>query len=152
MAGASWVGSNKVQSVQTTDRHHEGVPSPPASRIGTTVLGLIFLATTAVLGALLGGAYVRFLMPRAVDGWAGIAQALGGLMTGGLIAIVIAAFLVVPLARRGTRALAVAALVVTCGAALIALVLYLARPERTSQGAAGNERGSPPLLSKTAPA
>ena len=111
-----------------------------ASRIGTIVLGLIFIATTGTLGALLGGVFVRFFMPRAPDGWTGIARGLGGLMTGGLIAVVIAAFLVVPLARRGTRALALSAAVATSLAALLFLVLYLARPQPSNTGAIGGLR------------
>ncbi len=114
-----------------------------ASRVGAAVLGLIFVALTGVLGALLGGAYVRFLMPRAVDGWTGIAEALGGLMTGGLIGIVIALFLAVPLARRGARALAIAAAASAAAAGLLLLTLYLARPQRSDQRIRllpGNER------------
>ncbi len=108
--------------------------SGTASRVGVFVLGLVFVASTGALGALLGGAYVRFLMTPAADGWTGIARGLGGLMTGGLIAIVIAIFLVVPLARRGTRAVALAAAVAASTAAVLILVLYLARPNRPDQG------------------
>ncbi len=110
-------------------------PGPPAGRVGTVVLGLIFLVTMGALGALLGGAYVRFLMPRAADGWTGIAQALGALISGGLIAVVIAGLLVVPLARRGARALALGAAVAASAAALLLLALYLSRPKRTNQDA-----------------
>ncbi len=104
-----------------------------ASRVGTIVLGLIFVACSGAFGALLGGAYVRFLVPRAVDGWTGIAQGLGGLMTGGLVAVVVALLLAVPLARRGTRALALAAAAAAGAAAVLVMVLYLARPQRASQ-------------------
>ncbi len=110
--------------------------SGAASRVGVFVLGLVFVVSTGALGALLGGAFVRFLMTSAADGWTGIARGLGGLMTGGLIAIVAAIFLVMPLASRGLRTLAVAAAVAASAAALIALVLYLARPHRPDLGSA----------------
>ncbi len=117
--------------------------SGPASRAGVFILGLVFVACTGALGALLGGASVRFLMPRAPDGWTGIAQGLGGLMTGGLIAIVVAIFLVVPLARRGTRALAVAVAATASAVAVLVLVLYLTRPSRPDQGTAVGSSQAP---------
>lgn len=105
------------------------------------VLGLIFVVCSGALGALLGGAYVRFFMPPAADGWTGIAQGLGGLMTGGVIAIVAASFLAVPLARRGTRALAIGAATSLGAAGLVFLALYLARPNRANQDARTGDDG-----------
>ncbi len=104
------------------------------NRLETVALGLVFVVCTSVFGAMLGGTFVRFLMPPAADGWTGIARSLGGLMTGGLVALVVAAFLAVPLARRGTRALAIGTAAAVSAAALIALVIYLARPHRPNQG------------------
>lgn len=120
-------------------------PDNAASRVATVALGLIFVVATGALGALLGGAYVRFLIPPAADGWTGIARGLGGLMTGGLLAIVIATFLVVPLARRGARALASSAAAAATGAALLLLALYLTSPPRPEHDA-GADQPAPTAL------
>ena len=120
-----------------------------ASRIGILVLGFIFVACSGVFGALLGGTYVRFLMPRAADGWTGIARGLGGLMTGGLIAVVVGIFLAVPLARRGMRALALATAATVSATAVLALVLYLARPHRPDQGSAVDSSRAPVISAES---
>ena len=114
-----------------SQQSHHGLAA--AGRVETIALGLIFVVANGALGALLGGAYVRFLMPPAVDGWTGIGNGLGGLMTGGLLAIVLAGFLVAPLTRRGARTLALATAAASSAAALLLFVLYLTSPQRPQQ-------------------
>jgi Ca2+/Na+ antiporter len=55
-----------------------------------TVLASFLLVVTGLTsGAVLGGLYVKLFVPRAAMGWDGIADALGGLMLGGLIGLVV---------------------------------------------------------------
>jgi hypothetical protein len=94
------------------------------------LLAALFLLASTAFGGLLGGLYVRFVLPRAADGWTGIAQALGGLMIGGALGLVAALVVLAPLVRRGPSALAKSIGWVAAGVAAVVVVLVLARPER----------------------
>ena len=106
--------------------------TPPARRADLLALAssVLFLILSVAAGALLGGVFVRLFVPRANNGWDGMAQVLGGLMVGGLIAVVVAAALLVPLFRRGRKAL-LWACVSTLAVGLLAFgSLMLLRPEK----------------------
>ena len=101
--------------------------------VGTTVLGVCFVLTTMAAGAMCGGAFVRFFMPRAADGWTGIARGLGGLMSGAAVGLVLALVVLPALVRRGPRITALAAGAAALLALAVFLVIYLASGPRRGQ-------------------
>ena len=52
-------------------------------------VGVGTLASTLLVGAALGMVYVRLFVPRKAMGWDGLADALGGMMLGGLAGVVL---------------------------------------------------------------
>ncbi len=80
---------------------------------------ILLVGFAGLSGALLGGLFVRFFVPQTGMGWDRLADALGGLMVGGLLGIVAGAVLAALLSARrrmqaaaGFAALAVATFVV----------------------------------------
>lgn len=54
----------------------------------------LLLLTGALSGSVLGILFVKLFVPRKAMGWDGIADALGGLMLGGLIGLVVSIVLI----------------------------------------------------------
>lgn len=98
-------------------------------------LGALFLLTSLLSGVLLGGAFIALFAPKKSNGWDGIAQALGGLMVGGLLAVVVATVLLFPLLRRGRKALLWATLAAVGLSLLTILSLRLLRPPKMETAA-----------------
>lgn len=119
-----------------------GTNAPLQGRMVSTVLGVAWVLSTMAAGGLLGGAYVRFLMPRAPDGWTGIARGLGGLMVGGGIGLVLALVLLPMLARRGRRATAVALAASLLVGVIVLLILRAAAGPRRDVGTLRAPTGS----------
>jgi len=102
-----------------------------SSRILGLLAGVAVVLATGLLGAMLGGLYVRLFVPRTGMGWDQIANALGGLMLGGLIGLVVG--LVVAL-TTSTRVRAITAAVAVVGAlAMIVILRLLAGPLTPAQ-------------------
>ena len=95
--------------------------------LGGALSGLLLILIGGVTGALLGALYVRLLVPKTGMGWDQLADALGGLMLGGLLGLVIAVGLCFVLtARRWLWAV----LAMTVVSVLVLAGLRLSRPER----------------------
>ncbi len=82
---------------------------------GRLVVGAGLLGSTTLVGTALGSLWVKLFVPRKAMGWDGIADALGGLMLGGLVGLLAGVILAVLLSRRAQVVGIVVGLVVTGG-------------------------------------
>jgi hypothetical protein len=106
-------------------------------RSGTLVriaIGVGTLASTLIVGALLGLVFVKLFVPRKAMGWDGIADALGGLMVGGLVGVVIGGVLI---ALLSVRAQLVGIAIAVVVALIIAAVLAATAPGRSPSSPPG---------------
>jgi hypothetical protein len=70
-------------------------------RIGPAIAWILLALTSALLGASLGGLWVRLFVPKKQMGWDALADALGGLMLGALVGLVAGAVVAAFLSMRG---------------------------------------------------
>ncbi len=96
--------------------------------IFTGLAAIVWVGATAVLGALCGGVWIKHAMLHAPDGWTGIANALGALMVGGVVGLVVALVMLIPLAARSAQAIMTATGIVALGSVLVFLYLWVTRP------------------------
>jgi len=94
------------------------------------IVNSILLLTGTLSGSALGILFVKLFVPRKAMGWDGMADALGGLMLGGLIGIVVSIILISMISvRRRLQAAVIEALLVLL---IIAEVLLTQEPEPES--------------------
>jgi hypothetical protein len=95
--------------------------------LGGVLSALLLPPVAAVAGALLGGLYVRLFVPKTGMGWDQLADALGGLMLGGLLGFAVGVALCFFLKARRRWWVAVA----LCGLSVLLMAgLWALRPPR----------------------
>lgn len=105
-----------------------------ASKLVDIIGGIVMVALSGLLGALCGGVWIKHGMERASNGWDGIADAIGGLMLGGFVGLVLGLLLLVILLARGGGGILAAAGSVALAAALVFSYLWLTRPVGAPDG------------------
>jgi len=104
-------------------------PRTLGKKLWAVFTGFLLLLTGLASGAVLGGLYVKLFVPRAAMGWDGIADALGGLMLGGLIGLVVSIVLASALTVK--RRLQVSAVLLAVVVAVISwgVITHEAKPK-----------------------
>ena len=72
----------------------------PGQIVLTILTNSLLVISGFLSGAVTGGLYVKLFVPRAAMGWDGIADALGGLMLGGLTGVVVSIILISTISVR----------------------------------------------------
>jgi len=113
--------------------------SRKAPRIGPAVAWILLALTSALLGASLGGLWVRLFVPKKQMGWDALADALGGLMLGAVIGLAAGAIVATFLSMRGRLLASLAA--------AVAMVLVFAGLASTGRTHRVLEPAAPPKKS-----
>lgn len=101
-------------------KDHEDDPQSQGSTLTGFISGFLLVVFGGVCGAVLGLLFVRLFVPRTGMGWDQLADALGGLMVGGLLGLVAGGVLIFLLGTRG-RFLAAGVLLVVAIAGVVGM-------------------------------